>query len=332
MVECYRSKVRFKHGLVKPSEKAVFHCAFPDDSASKIRIMSISVPQTEQRSACVESEHEIVMRKSLGMKRKLAAECLESRQLLHGGGIGGEAPSTEDHVTAVFDRLDTNDDGVILVTEEGGDDISNRIWKSLAAADVEGSEAGVTADELTTHLEAQKAEHIARRDERRAAMQERIEEMHNRIKERMEGIADRVKEMADRIKEHQGNKDNGGGFNVTAMVDKLFERKDIADPETGEGDGLLSAEELGGWAERLADVAGEDGLLSKEELTTYTEAKIAERQERWNNRPTDGDGTAEDGGDDGTNEVAAASVRQTFHAETARRVRAHALRARALRS
>ena len=73
------------------------------------------------------------MKITLTRQRKLRAESLESRQLLHGGGFGAEM-SMEDRIAAVFDRLDTNDDGVALVSEEGGDEIADRIWEKISEA------------------------------------------------------------------------------------------------------------------------------------------------------------------------------------------------------
>ena len=98
-------------------------------------------------------------------KRKLLAELLESRQLLHGGGFGFALSSAE-RIAAAFDRLDTNDDGVILVTEEGGegsDEISGRLWDKISPADGDDEGAGVDLGEWTAQLEADEAERNAAR-------------------------------------------------------------------------------------------------------------------------------------------------------------------------
>ena len=101
-------------------------------------------------------------------KRKLQAESLESRRLLHGRGLGNDM-STEDRIAAAFDRMDTNDDGVILVTEEGGEDsdsISDRVWGKVAVADGDDEGQSVSLEEWTAHLEAEQAEREAAKLER----------------------------------------------------------------------------------------------------------------------------------------------------------------------
>ena len=87
--------------------------------------------------------------------RKLNAEMLEARQLLHGGGFslggamrGGEPPSAEDVATAIVDRLDADDDGAVVESEA-----SERMWTRLSAADADGNGA-VTAEELAAQVQS----------------------------------------------------------------------------------------------------------------------------------------------------------------------------------
>ena len=76
-------------------------------------------------------------------RRKLVAESLEARQLLHGGACagGGDPPSTAERVESAFERADTNEDAVLTA-----DEVSERIWDRLSAADTD--ENGVSQEEL----------------------------------------------------------------------------------------------------------------------------------------------------------------------------------------
>ena len=174
------------------------------------------------------------MDKSSKRKRKLGVEGLEARQMLHGGAFACGADAED-----VFARLDTNEDGVILVSEEGGDDISERMWEKLSAADTD-DEAGVNLDELTAHIDAKQAERAENG-------------------------------FAGRRGRRGGGRFGGGTPDPTELVDRVFSAKD-------DGDDLLTESELGRAWERLSEIAGEDGAVSREELFDYVSEKIAERE------------------------------------------------------
>ena len=90
--------------------------------------------------------------KKIHARRKLRAEPLESRQLLHGGGFGCGLGGDVDEA---FARLDTNEDSVITAE----DDVSERMMERLAEAETDGEE-GITLDELTAYVEAKQAARI----------------------------------------------------------------------------------------------------------------------------------------------------------------------------
>jgi len=194
---------------------------------------------------------------------------LEARQLLHGGGLGVEARPVEDRSAAIFDRLDVNDDNTI----NAEDGLADRIWEKVSAADgaLEGSEAdgNVDAEELSAHFEASEADRDRgnRQKGRRA------------VRGRKPGRVDRA------------------DTDVNTMVDKFFAAKDAVVEGTDAGDGLLTEEELGRHAERLAGADLDGNGIDRGELTAFIEGKIEERNERK-------DAVAE--GNDDSGEVAAA--------------------------
>ena len=97
------------------------------------------------------------MRRQNGTTRKLTAESLERRQLLHAGGMsGGEPPTTAERVEAVFDRFDANEDGALTA-----DEVSERMWGHVATADADES-SSVSVEELTVHLDNLAAERAER--------------------------------------------------------------------------------------------------------------------------------------------------------------------------
>ena len=97
----------------------------------------------------------------------------------------------------------------------------------------------------------------------------------------------------------------GGELNVSALVDRVFAAKDAVDPDTAEADGLLSAEELGSKWERLSEAAGEDGLLSPDELTDFINSKIAERNAEEEESEESKTGGEETDAEETSSEVAA---------------------------
>ena len=172
-------------------------------------------------------------------QRKLRVEGLEARQMLHGGAVG---PAPADIAERLFDRLNTNGDDVVLVSDEGGDEISDRTWNKVSKADVEGSEAGVTVGELETYVEQKLAERI------------------RNIKRR------------HRLTHLRATKMRAGDHDVTSLVERVFANKDA------DGSGTLDAEELGNRWEKLADIAGEDGVIDSAELEASINARRAEQQ------------------------------------------------------
>lgn len=89
------------------------------------------------------------MRSYNDTKRTLRAESLESRQLLHGGGVGMLGAATVDEqVEAVFDRYDATEDGILSEADE----LSDRVTERLAAADGD-TDGSVSMDELTRFYE-----------------------------------------------------------------------------------------------------------------------------------------------------------------------------------
>jgi len=84
--------------------------------------------------------------------------------------VDGDGVSQEDLVArhesrlqarfdARFDSLDSNDDGGITA-----DEVSERRWETISAADGEDGDGVVTAEELQTHLDAQRAERQAEQE------------------------------------------------------------------------------------------------------------------------------------------------------------------------
>lgn len=159
--------------------------------------------------------------------------------MLHGGAIG---PAPADIAERLFDRLNTNGDDVVLVSDEGGDEISDRTWNKVSKADVEGSEAGVTVGELETYVEQKLAERV------------------RNIKRR------------HRLAHLRATKMRAGDHDVTSLVERVFANKDA------DGSGTLDAEELGNRWEKLADIAGEDGVIDSAELEASINARRAEQQ------------------------------------------------------
>lgn len=88
--------------------------------------------------------------------RKLTAETLESRYLLHGGGFGMlAAPTVGEQVDAVFERYDATEDGIL----DEADELSDRLTQRLAGADSD-ADGGVTMDELTVFYETERVSRL----------------------------------------------------------------------------------------------------------------------------------------------------------------------------
>lgn len=98
--------------------------------------------------------------------KKLGIDHLEKRVLLHGGGFGGfgrgfhggfggEIPTVEERVDAIFERADEDGDGQIVA-----DEVSERKWEHLQDADAD-QDGAISAEELTSHITDQLEQRIA---------------------------------------------------------------------------------------------------------------------------------------------------------------------------
>ena len=180
--------------------------------------------------------------------RRLWAETLEQRQMLHGGGMN-----------ALLQRIDANDDGVLVA-----DEVSEAVWEKLSAADADGN-GRLTQSELQDFAEMRRAERM----EQRAGMIQRMHRGHRRLQPRMVDKAS----PEDRI-------------------DQLF--------ESAGDDGLLSADEVSpkSWA-RISQADGDgDELISRDELTQHLEEARTDRLTKHIDRlfanDQQGDGLTED--------------------------------------
>ncbi len=171
--------------------------------------------------------------------RRLQAESLENRQLLHGGGFGGIL-TLEDWVQAAFQRLDSNADGQLA-----SDEVPADAWTKLSGADT-NTDGGISSDELLTLLQDAMSP---------AGPQSGHFEGH---RHRGSGHGER----------HEGK---NAELTVAERVDKLF--------EIAGDDELLSESEVSAcvWT-RIADAdADGNGLISKDELTSQLEAEAEAR-------------------------------------------------------
>ena len=182
------------------------------------------------------------MKRRVGKNRKLGAESLESRQLLHGGAMagGGDPPSTGDRVEAAFQRFDQNEDSMLTENE-----LSERQWNRISAADADQNSA-VSSEELTAYIEARAAERAEsgeREDERRRG---RRSDRDNR--ERRRGPTERL--------------------TPEQRLDRFFTTNDENE------DGLLTQNEVSErvWADLAAADLNADGV-SREELQVQQEAR-----------------------------------------------------------
>lgn len=246
--------------------------------------------------------------------RKLGAEPLEARQLLHGGALAGgiDRPSVAERVESAFSRLDTNEDS-LLTTE---DEISERLWERISAADTDDN--GVTQEELLAHVETQIAEReesgrrrMGRRGGRgpigqhgprpslaRQSPSERLDNLFANADENEDGLltSDEVSErLWERLSPADTNDDGVSREELDAYREaQRAERFDAAFAR-------LDADESGGitmdevserrWTRLSAADADEDGAVTKQELQDHLEAKRAEREAENEEAPSDGDAT-----------------------------------------
>jgi Ca2+-binding EF-hand superfamily protein len=170
--------------------------------------------------------------------RRLRAESLESRQLLHGGGFGG-AGVLEAGVAVLFEQLDGNSDGQLAA-----DEMSEAAWGRLSAADTDQG-GTVSQAELLGYVKSL--------------------------------IADRVDQLPHSEGHHHeggggphGRPHAGGDhqpLTIAEKVDKLF--------EADANDNGLTADEVSKrtWSCLSQADADGDGTVTRDELRAYLEAK-----------------------------------------------------------
>ena len=245
-------------------------------------------------------------------KRTLQAESLESRQLLHGGGMG-EPPTTEARVESAFERYDTNED--MQISE---DEVSDRLWSRISAADGDDEDATVSVAELTSYLDAQAAEDGGGEGERRdrgrgrsrragrgdrgpdgrgdrvrTSFEERLDALFAENDTNEDGVITADDDVSEDLLERLAEADvDGDGVSREDLIahrearqqarfDARFARAD------DNGDGGITEEEAGRRWERIsaADADG-DGSVTSTELQEYIEAQRAEREAEMNEEGT----------------------------------------------
>ncbi len=285
------------------------------------------------------------MKIKAGARRKLRAESLETRQLLHGGAFaGGAAPSAEAVSAMVFSRLDVDENGVINAEDGASEDLLER-W---AGADTDTEDGGITQDELTTHLEARLAERTENDGSRagRRGQREGVGRGGGRMGPMRPDAAERVDSLFE-------NDADGNGLSADEVSERVWERFSAADGADGtEADGAVTQEELEAHREALraerfdaafarldtdesggitvdevserrwerisvADTGGgedgaPDGVVTQDELQTLRDARIAEREAEREADVADGNSDAETGEGE--------AVTDTAEAQAARRV------------
>jgi Ca2+-binding EF-hand superfamily protein len=212
--------------------------------------------------------------------RKLAAESLETRQLLHGGGFGGilGPPTVDEYVDAVFERYDATEDGLL----NEADELSERVQERLAGADSDG-DGGVTVDELTEFYETSRVSQLLGIGDSSG---------HHRLGGRAEA-ADRV-DLAIGVVDDDGE----GDIDQSEVSVGLWEELSAADTD---GDGSLSSDELLALvvsidaerqAARIADAV--TAIFERYDEDGDAAIGVSEVSERQWNRLSDADGDGND--------------------------------------
>ena len=244
------------------------------------------------------------------VKRNLAAESLENRQLLHGGGIG-EA-SVADRVEGVFGRYDANEDGVL----NADDELSERVTERLAEVDGD-ADGSVTVAELTTYYETNIVSRLlgvgdaTGRRGLGASVEDRIARAIEVVDDDGEGDIDQA-EVSESLWTSLAEADLDGDLSLSAeeltpfvetidaarmaarianRVDAIFER--YAGEESSES--IVESEVSERLWSRLSEAdADEDGEVTKDELTAHlteaAEARAEERAEREAEESDDDEG------------------------------------------
>lgn len=229
------------------------------------------------------------MKTKFGARRKLRAESLETRQLLHGGAFaGGAAPSAEAVSAMVFSRLDVDENGVINA-EEGA---SESLLERLAGADTDTEDGGITQGELTTHLEARLAERTENGGSR-AGRRAGFGRGGGRMGPMRPDAGDRVESLFE-------NDVDGNGLSVDEVSERLWERISAADGADGtEADGAVTREELEAHrdASRAERFDAAFARLDADESGGITVDEVSER--RWERISAADTGGGDDGAPDG---------------------------------
>ena len=246
-------------------------------------------------------------------KRKLAAESLETRQLLHGGGLGGA--SIGDRVEAIFDRYDATEDGVLNAEDE----LSERVTERLANADAD-EDGSVTTEELTAHYETKVVSRLlgigegGRGRGLRGNAETRVERVMEIVDADEEGDVDQG-EVAEAIWTEISSADADGSGSVSSeelvafveaqdaerqaqfisdRVDRIFARYDADES------GSLTADDVSerSWTRLSAADADGDEAVTPEELNAHMTAQAEERAAEREARAAEAAAEAEAGGDE----------------------------------
>ena len=268
--------------------------------------------------------------------RKLRAESLESRQLLHGGGLAS-AESIGERVDAVIEHYDTNLDGALGEDDE----LSERVQEKLAEIDA-NEDGTVTSEELTVYYETQSVSRSlglgsSHRHLWRGDAEDRIANAISVVDEDGENDIDQT-EVSAELWEQLASADTDGSLALTVeeltafveatdaaareayisgQVERLFERYDADDSLTIAEDEVAAYR----WSHlSTADTDG-DGSISQDEATTYFSERLAAREAAWAERQaekeaeeeaeddTTGEDTTTEDGTDTTDETTADSQR-----------------------
>lgn len=274
------------------------------------------------------------MRLSKKVKRTLRAEALESRQLLHGGGMagGGDALTTEDRATEVVGRFDANED-----LELSQDEVSERLWNRIADADGDDSGA-VSIEELTAHLDAAETDRVENRAEnagdrrhgrrnrgggQRVSVEERIDRLFAESDTNGDSLISAADDVSEALLDRIADADvDGDGVSAEDLLSRHETRKQERfdarfDALDGNDDGGITADEVSErrW-EKISAADGEDGdgVVTADELQAHLEAQRAERSAE---RELEGEDTGDGPGDEVASE--GSQVQQSGRGRAVRR-------------
>ncbi len=226
--------------------------------------------------------------------RRLGGECLESRQLLHGGGLGAAlgAATVDEQVEAVFERFDATEDGIL----NEADELSDRVTERLSGADAD-ADGSVTMNELTVFYETSRVSRLlgvgessGRHSMGTGDAADRIESAIEVVDDDGEGDIDQA-EVSEELWAAIGSADVDGDSSlssdelttlvetldaerqtasITDKVDSIFARYDANE------DGSLVEDEVSEqrWGTLVEADADADAAVSHEELTTYVTAQV----------------------------------------------------------